>query len=413
MTPSGLGTEAPTTLWNRNFVIWWLGNAQSALGSALAGIATSFLVLEQTGSSGAMGVNLALALLPALLSPLFGTLVDRLPVKLPLIAGNLLRAALQLGVGFWALRGAVPIEVLHGAALLTGLIGAFYGPASMGITPRLVPPNQLQRAGGLMQGMSQTMQMVGLVGGGLLISQVGSAPALIFDGVAFLLFSFLLTLVRFPAHKAGAAGEGFWQAFSAGLRYMRGSPMLVGLPLMALLVNASIAPMEMLLPKRMLALGAGAAGYGLFFGVMLGGMVVGSLGIAWLGERARPRAMSILGLSGLGAVVLALSFTQTAMQMYVLAAVLGLASAMTNVSIAVLFQKRVQPEYYGRVGSLLNMVSTAGIPITLLALAPIADRLSTALIFGVAGVITLLGALAWAGVLRQEPVPPTSPVLPA
>ena len=176
-------------------MIWWLGSAQGALGSALAGIATSFLVLNQTGSAGAMGINLALALLPAPLSPLFATMIDRLPVKLPLIAWNLLRAALQLGVGFWALQGKVPIEVLHGAALLTGLVGAFYGPASMGVTPRLVPPSQLQRAGGLMQGVGQTMQMVGLVGGGVLISQVGSAPALLLDGLSFLLFGAMLTLV--------------------------------------------------------------------------------------------------------------------------------------------------------------------------------------------------------------------------
>ena len=53
-------------------------------------------------------------------------------------------------------------------------------------------------------------------------------------------------------------GERFWQSFSAGLRYVRSSPMLIGLPLTALLVNAALAPMEMLLPKRMLALGVGA-----------------------------------------------------------------------------------------------------------------------------------------------------------
>lgn len=408
MTPS-----APATLWNRNFVIWWLGSAQSAFGSALAGIATSFLVLGQTGSAGAMGVNLALALLPALLSPLFGTLVDRCPVKLPLIAGNLLRAALRLGVGFWALRGHVPLEVLHGAALLTGLIGAFYGPASMGVTPRLVPPNQLERAGGLMQGVGQTLQLVGLVGGGLLISRVGSGPALIFDGVSFLIFGVLLTLVHFPAHTARAAGERFWPSFAAGLRYVRGSPLLIGLPLLALLINAAFAPLEMLLPKRMLTLGAGAAGYGLFFGLELGGMVLGSLGIAWLGERAKPRPMSLLGLGGMGAAVLGLSFTQTATQMYVLAALMGLANALTNVSIAVLFQKRVQPEYYGRVGSLLNMVGTAGMPLTLLALAPIADGLPITLIFGVAGAVTLLGALAWAEVLRREPDATLPSALPA
>lgn len=33
-------SATPQALWNRNFLIWWLGGAQSALGSALAGIAT-------------------------------------------------------------------------------------------------------------------------------------------------------------------------------------------------------------------------------------------------------------------------------------------------------------------------------------------------------------------------------------
>lgn len=403
----------PEKLWNRNFLIWWLGGAQSALGSALAGIATSFLVLHQTGSAGAMGVNLALSLLPALLSPLFGTLVDRLPVKLPLVVGNLLRAAMQLGVGLAALRGHVPLEVLNAVAFLTGLVGAFYGPASMGVTPRLVPPAELQRAGGLMQGAAQTMNMVGLVGGGLFVAHLGSGAALVFDGATFLLFGLLLTLVRFPAQQVTAAAETFWQSFAGGARYVRGSAMLVGLPLIALLLNAAFAPLEMLLPGRMIALGAGAAGYGLFWGLNLAGMALGSFGIAWLGERVNPRRLSVLGLAGMGAVVAALSLAGAPGPMYVLAFLMGLANAMTNLSISVLFQKRVDPAYYGRVGSLLGMVGMAGQPLTLLLLAPVADRVPISLVFVVAGVVTLLGAVVWEAVLRREPAPTPPPAVPA
>lgn len=401
----------PDTLWNRSFLLWWLGSAQSAGGSALAGIATSFLVLEQTGSAGAMGVNLALALLPALVSPLFGTLVDRLPIRGPLLLGNLLRAALQLGVGIAALQGPVPLEALHAAAFLTGLVGAFFVPASMGVTPRLVPPHEVPRASGLMQGTTQTMQLVGLVGGGTLVTQLGSGWALVIDGASFLLFGLLLTQVRFPSRTRPPQGEGFWFSFAAGVRYVRGSPLLMGLPLMALVVNATFAPLEMLLPKRMLDLGAGATGYGLYWGFDLGGMVVGSLILAGLGARLRPRPLSVVGLATLGIVMLMLAFTHTAGQLYVLAVVMGLANAMTNVSIAVLFQTRVQAKYYGRVGSLLNMVGTAGQPVTLLALAPVADQLPIALIFGVGGGVTLLSALGWARVVAREAItaPPPHP----
>lgn len=51
-------TPLPETLCHRNFLIWWLGGAQSSLGRAPASIATSFLVLHQTGSAGAMGIKL-------------------------------------------------------------------------------------------------------------------------------------------------------------------------------------------------------------------------------------------------------------------------------------------------------------------------------------------------------------------
>lgn len=166
-----------TRLWNKNFVLWWLGSAQSAFGTALASIATSFLVLHQTGSAGAMGLNLALGLLPALLQPFMGAVVDRLPLKPPLILGNLLRGLLQISVGLLALRGEVPLTHIYLASFLTGLIGAFYMPATQGMVARLVPAEHLERATGLIQGSSQLMTMLGYAGGGVLVASLGRAQA--------------------------------------------------------------------------------------------------------------------------------------------------------------------------------------------------------------------------------------------
>lgn len=394
-------------------MLWWLGAAGSAFGQALAGIALAFLVLKISGSSGQMGVNLALTLAPMLLSPLAGTLADRLPLRLPLIAGNLLRGLIQLVVGWCALRGTVTVEGLHVAALLTGLIAAFYQPASMGVLPRLVSAAQLPRATGLMQGTNQTLALLGLVGGGALVSRFGSAPALLLDGAAFLLFAGLLAFVRFPARAVPAGRTSFRADLLAGLRYARSQPLLRLLPLIVLVVNACIAPLEMLLPARMLALGAGAQGFGLFFGALTGGIAAGSFLIAALGPRIRPAPLSVGGFAGVGTGFFALALTQTAGQMYALAAVTGLALAATNVGVSLTFQTRVQPEFYGRMGSLLNMAGVAGMPLTLLALAPVADRLPVGVIFAGAGAACTLGALVWAGALRRSPLPAGAAEQPA
>lgn len=397
-------SPAPTTarsLWTRDFTLWWLGNVQSSLGSALAGIALAYLVLEETGSSGQMGLNLALTLLPSLFSPLVGALVDRLPIRLPLVILNVVRGGLQILVGMTAMSNQTTLEMLHLVALLNGIVAACYAPASMGITPRLVSPDQRPRAISLIQGSTQVMQLVGLVGGGALVGRVGSGPSLIADGISFLIFAVLLLFVRLPPRVQNLVPISLLADFTAGLRYARSSLALTFLPIQALFINAALAPIEMLLPARMQALGVGASGFGLFLGLLTGGMAGASLLLAFLGSRVKYRSLGVAGFALTGLLFLALASTWTAGQMYVLGALCGATLAMLNVSLSLTFQTLVHPDYYGRVGSLLSTFGTVGIPITLLGLAPIADLVPLRTVFLVSGLFLLSTAICWSAVLRR------------
>lgn len=82
----------PTRLWNRSFAVWLLASAQSQLGGTLSSLAMSFFVLEQTGSAGGVALTPAFSLLPNLLAPVAGALVDRVPLKVPLVASDVVRA---------------------------------------------------------------------------------------------------------------------------------------------------------------------------------------------------------------------------------------------------------------------------------------------------------------------------------
>lgn len=395
------------TLWNKDFILWWLGSVQSSLGSALSGLALSFLVLHQTGSAGAMGVNLALSMLPALLSPLAGTLIDRIPLKLPLVAGDFARALIVGGVGLWALSGEVPLGLIYALSLLQGLIGVLYGPAAGALVPHLVPPQQLARANGLIGSASQTASLIGLVGGGLLVSRLGNAPALLLDALTFAVMGTLLLFVAMPRTPASSAPRGFWSDLQAGLQRMRASRVLMLVPVMAFFINASIAPMQMLLPKRMVELGAGAAGYGTFLGAVVGGMAAGSALMAALGTRVPARAGVGLGLALIGLGVGLMALAGSAPVLWTFGALLGLGSGVTNAALPTLLQQLVEPEFRGRVFSVLGMVAQIGMPLTLLLLAPVADRLSPALILLPAGGVTLLASLVWA-LWGREPAPPHS-----
>ncbi|GGK42924.1 permease [Deinococcus malanensis] len=349
-----------------------------------------------------MGFTLAIGLLPALLSPLAGTLVDRIPLRVPLMVGNLLRMLIQLGVGLLALQGEVSLTVINVLAFLNGLVAVFYGPASMSVLPGLVPAEQITRASGLMASATQTAGLLGLVGGGVLVSAVGSAPSLIVDGLSFGVMAVLLMFVNLPERTPAPHQPGFWADLRGGITYVRSSLLLTLLPVIALFINASLAPMEMLLPKQMLTLGAGASGFGLFFALITGGMLVSSVAVAVLNDRVKPGWMSSVGLGGIALSLLLLALAQTTWHLWGLALLTGLALGVANTGIGVLFATLIQPEFRGRVASLLGMVSSMGQPLTLLVLAPAADRVSISLMFGLAGCVTLAGALVWHWAVRQH-----------
>src|ERR671929_745786 len=85
---------------NVRFVQLWVGQGISFVGDAVSMVALVILVVQITGSASAVGGALLARLLPTLASPLAGVLADRLDRRLVLVASDLARAILVLGLIF-------------------------------------------------------------------------------------------------------------------------------------------------------------------------------------------------------------------------------------------------------------------------------------------------------------------------
>jgi len=395
-------------LWSRDFTIYLLGVAQSSLGSALSSVALSFLTLEVTGSVGAMGLTLALGLLPNLFAPLMGTLIDRIPLRIPLILGDVLHGLALLLVAFLATRASLSAPIFYGFAFLNGLLGTLTGPASSSLLPHLVPKSELSRATGLLGMAGQSTALVGLLLGGFMVGKLGSVPALIIDGLTFLLMAFLYLFITMPARAATLKKQSFGRDLREGLTFVRGTFLVALVCIMAFLLNATFAPIQMLLPAQMLRFGVGAQGYSAVMVLLTVGMLAGSVLLSSLGSRLAP-ALGVglgLGLAVLGTLLFASSAFYS---LYLAAAtVLGVGLAFTNTSIGVLLMTIVPPEMRGRTFALLSAVAQAGMPLTLFALSPFADRIPFSSVFWVAGfaALTMTGvwfALAYPRAVRPMP----------
>ncbi|CAM3795483.1 MFS transporter [Deinococcus frigens] len=392
------------TLWNRSFLLWLFATAQSRMGSALSGIALSFLVLGQTGSARATALTLACALAPNLLMPLMGAWVDRVPLKLPLIGAALAQGLLQVTVGGLALAwGEVPLWAVNGAALLSGLANAFAQPAGSAAVPALVPANQLARANGLLGSVSQGAWLLGTLAGGWLVAALSPAVAIGLDGVSFLLMAGLLTQVVLPQTRGSAgAGPGLLADLRAGLQLMRRSITLSFTPLIGLLLNATLAPLLVVVPKLMLTLGAGAQGYGAFLALEAAGMVAAGVLFTVLGNRLPVRRATAAGLL-LTAVTYGAMWAWPVLPVVLTgSAVLGLGFGILNTPLNTLLQQLVPGEYLGRVFSVLGMVSSIGMPLSLLLMSPWLDRVPVPMWFAAAACLQGLGAVAWILVVHSE-----------
>jgi MFS transporter, DHA3 family, macrolide efflux protein len=384
-----------TKLWNKDFTLFWLGSAQSTLGSALSSVALSFLTLEVTGSVGAMGFSLALGLIPSLFAPLAGTLIDRIPLRIPLVLGDILHGVLLLVIAYLASHSSLTALAIYAFSLLNGLVGMFANPASSSLLPHLVPRDQIVRASGMLGMANQSMSLVGLLGGGLMVSKLGTIPALVFDGITFLLMAALFMLIQMPRVAAARKGQNFGQDLLEGLRFVRGSRVISLICGMGLLINAAFAPIEMYLPKQMTLFGVGASGFALFLALLTVGMLASSAAISALGNRLRPIVGIGLGLALMALTLLIMGVFPQYLVFLIMAVVMGATLSLINTSIMILTQSIVPLELRGRTFGFLGALVQAGMPLTLLLLSPVADHISFSSVLVVSSVISMLMAGVW------------------
>jgi MFS family permease len=342
---------------NARFLRLWIGQGTSFLGDAVSMVALVVLVVQITGSASAVGGALLARLLPTIASPLAGVIADRVDRRIVLVASDLARAVLVLGLVF-----ARDLATIYILIFLLGLARTIFNPTVRAAFPSVVGGGDLTRANALIAGTFSTSIMVGPVLGGLLVASIGVDAAFLADAVTYLISAILLSTVPLPyPSRESEEEEGFVRELRSGFDYLLGArvplAIVVGAFLTILTINATV-PAEVFLAKE--TFGAGDAGYGLLVSLWGGGMVLGSAMMAVLGDRINLVPLYFLsifvGASALVGTGLAPAFV------FALGAltVEGAATGIDNVATDTILQKRVPEAFLGRVFSIRFLGYSAG-----------------------------------------------------
>src|SRR5215218_6980943 len=342
---------------NVRFLRLWVGQGTSFVGDAVSVVAVSFLNKQITGSASAVGGALVARLLPTIASPLAGVLADRVDRRVVLVASDLARAVLVLGLVF-----ARDLATIYVLVFLMGLARTVFNPTVRAAFPSVVGEADLTRANALIGGTFSASIMLGPALGGLLVARIGVDAAFLADAVTYLISAILLSTIPLPRpRRESDREEAFVQELRSGFGYLIGArvplAIVLGAFLTILTINATV-PAEVFLAKE--TFGAGDAGYGLLVSLWGGGMVLGSALMAVLGDRINLVLSYFLSI-----FVGACALVGTGLApVFVLAlgalTVEGAATGIDNVATDTILQKRVPEAFLGRVFSIRFLGYSAG-----------------------------------------------------
>jgi dTMP kinase len=320
-----------------------------------------------------------------------GPLLDRLSRRTLMVWADILRAAVFCALPFTT--SAFQIVLL---ALVAGLATGFFRPAVYAGVPNLVPEDQLPEANALLQTVENAGWAVAPILGGLLTAAAGPHAAYWVNAVSFVVSALLV--IRIPRRllqSQTALSRGHWRDLADGF-----VAVIRSRPLLAVLVGWGIASVgqgavnvsEVFMAKN--TLDAGDFGYGLLFGGIGTGLVVGS----WWSSRVIDR-IGITRAYGLSLLVMALGIGVGAVSpniwfAAVCCVVLGLGDGVAIVCNALLVQRGAPDYVRGRALTLVMAATWALNGIGTVAAGALVDHTGARWMWAASAVTFVLGAVA-------------------
>ena len=368
-------SEAPNRM--RSFLVVWVGQLVSFIGSGLTNFALGLWVYKTTGSVVQFGLVLLCTILPGmLLSPLAGALVDRCDRRKIMILSDAGASVGPLSIAVLFIFSELQVWHVYVAITFSALFASLQWPAFSAATTLLVPKKHLGRASGALQlAMSVTLVAAPPLAV-LLLSTVGMKGIFFLDVCSFLFSITALLLVRFPRAETtveGAAGKGsLWSESVYGWTYIKARPGLLSLLLFFASTNFVFGLAQVLFTPLVLSFTTVAAlgTVQSFLGV---GMLIGGFTMSvWGGPKQRVAA--VLGFQFiLGICIFVAGLRPSIWSIVIPAFVAAFTLPIIWGSSQALWQIKVAPDLQGRVFAVRRMIAMSALPLAYLSAGPLAE----------------------------------------
>lgn len=395
----------------RNFLILMTGVFINGLGSGLYSIAGMLLVLELSGSVLYSGFAVFAITSAGVLSFLIAPLANYVKYKNGLVYSNLIKAIILLSIPL--LHFTIGLNVWYVIILLfiVALFTQFTYPIESTILPIIVGKNNVVEANSYLQTIREAMDIAFVAGAGIIVTFIGTIPAISIFAVCLLLVSILYTFFNFKqpeissekSQSIKSVANGYFIDLKAGFNYIRNS-LVPKMMFSIVFINIAMVIMTTNLPAFSLMKGNGIeAVYGFYLAAMSLGIMIGAIispklkhinfgkltiitftitGVLWLGTATLPLIASII-LFSIGAISI----------------------GILNILVFSSIQKQVETHFIGRVITLLSSAASLGMPVGALIGGVIGEAFTPEIPIMICGISMIIFSVYWlsSSVLRNLP----------
>jgi MFS family permease len=359
---------------NREFALFWSGQAISQTGTWMQQFAQGWVVTTLAGSAFALAsVNFAAAIPMLLLMPFGGVVADRMERRRILLVTQWVMALLAVLMGVLIHADRLQLWHVWVIALLLGLATAYDMPAYQSFYPQLVEPEDLPQAIALNQASFHGSRIIGPALASWFVARWGMAAAFYANAASFIAVIGSLHSIKPRAAAAGSRASTF-HFLAEGVRYVRERNNIMALFGLTAITTIFVFPnVTVLMPfYANHVLHVGPSGLGVIMAVSGVGALTGAIYLVVLPRSVR-MGWIMVALFLVTVTLVALGWSHHLSLSVAAAGALsfGIGSSLGVASVIV--QESVPDAFRGRVMSFYGLSFTGVMPFAALAVARLAD----------------------------------------
>ena len=282
----------------------WIALVIFSLGHLVQVVASSWLILEMTGSPLWVSAMIGAPTLPLLVLSLpAGAAADLFDRRVILLVSSAVLASASVTMSVLSMLDELTPTRLVGLGLMIGCGIAFFNPTWHAIVPSLVPASLVPGAVSLNSASGGVATALGPALGGLMLATVGAGFSFGVAAVGYL--AVLVAIATTRTEELDQEKGSMVVAIATGIRYLRFSRDYLSLLLLGSLFGFASASLRAMLPNLTSdVLDGGSALYGILLGLFGAGAMVGGLtrsqASKWFGPRFLSICIASFGVIGIG-----------------------------------------------------------------------------------------------------------------